>query len=222
LIERFANYTSTDDFFDAFNQFYRDADRDPEMKGWFKHLDVYVRKALKEKNWIMEDQATDEWNKLYDQGDFLFNDRYKNHTQRIVDESQFLADQFNADKQNTAFADSMKKLFNDLGTDDNGKATFKPHLVKDVFNVVIPDLFESVRYIPVPRIEYSDPMADAIIENLIIEGDNLMPNLVEFGNDNYFRFGRKGVSNAAKNKVMGSVSGIQMDLKGEFAQDILA
>jgi hypothetical protein len=32
LIERFANYTSTDDFFDALNNIYRDADRDPELK----------------------------------------------------------------------------------------------------------------------------------------------------------------------------------------------
>lgn len=43
LIERFANSTSSDDFFDALNNIYRDADKDPELKGWFKHIDAFVR-----------------------------------------------------------------------------------------------------------------------------------------------------------------------------------
>lgn len=43
LIERFANSTSTDDFFDSLNNIYRDADQDPELKGWFKHVDSYIR-----------------------------------------------------------------------------------------------------------------------------------------------------------------------------------
>lgn len=43
LIERFANSTSTDDFFDSLNNIYRDADQDPELRGWFKHADTYLR-----------------------------------------------------------------------------------------------------------------------------------------------------------------------------------
>lgn len=36
LLERFANSTSFDDLFDAINQIYADADKDPELKGFFK------------------------------------------------------------------------------------------------------------------------------------------------------------------------------------------
>ena len=43
LIERFANSTSTDDFFEALNNIYRDADQDPELKDWFKHMNSYIR-----------------------------------------------------------------------------------------------------------------------------------------------------------------------------------
>lgn len=52
-----------------------------------------------------------------------------------------------------------------------------------------------------------------MVENLVIEGDNLAPNQLEFGSDNYWRWGRKGIQNKNKNKVMLSVSGVQMDLK---------
>lgn len=213
LIERFANYTSTQDFFDAINELYRDADRDPELKDWFKRANRYMRKCLQEQGFILEDRATDEWNQIYDHGRFLLRDRYRNHTDRVVDEVKFLADQFNEDRQNRQFADACQKLFNDLGNDENGKPTFKPHLVKDLSDVILPSVFEQIRYVPIPRIEYQDPMMDAVIENLVIEGDNLMPNAVEFASDNYFRWGRKNVTKKNKNSMMISVSGVQCDLR---------
>jgi hypothetical protein len=202
-----------DDLFDSINQMYRDADQDPELKNWFKSMDKYVRRCLQEQGYILKDESTDEWNALYDKGHFLLRERYRDHTNRVMDEIKFLQEQFDQDPQNKAFANSLNKLFNDLGTDDSGKATFKPHLVKDLVNVIIPGVFEHTRYVPIPRIEISDPMIDAIVENLVIESDNLFPNVLEFGNDNYFRLGRRQVSSKNEHKVMVAASGIQMDLK---------
>ena len=213
LIERFANSTSSDDLFDAINNIYRDADKDPELKNWFKSLDRYVRKCLQEQGYILRDEANDEWNALYDKGHFLLRERYRDHTDRIVDEIKFMADQFDKDPQNQAFSQSLQKLFNDLGTDADGKPAFKPHLIKDLTQVIIPGIFENTRYIPIPRIEVSDPQIDAIVENLVIESDNLFPNSLEFGSDNYFRMGRKTVSNKRENKIMVAGSGVQMDLR---------
>lgn len=213
LIERFANYTSADDLFDAVNNVYRDADRDPELKNWFKHLDRYIRACLKEQGYVLTDRANDEANQISDQGNFLLRERYRDHVDRIADEFKFLGDQFNADPANRAFGDSVQKLFLDLGNDKDGKPTFKPHLIKDLTEVIVPAFFESVRYVPLPRIEYTDPMIDAIVENLIIESDNLFPNTIELQNDNYFKWGRKTIASRNKNKFMLAVSGVQMDLK---------
>lgn len=213
LIERFANNTSTNGLFDAINNIYRDVDQDPELKSWFKQIDAYVRKCLKQQGYIMEDRANEEWDQLHDRGNFLLRDRYRNHTNRILDETKLLVDQFDKDPQNKRFAESMNKLFADLGNDKNGKPTFKPRLVKDISEVILPGIFESIRYVPIPRIEYSDPMVDVVVENLVIESDNLTPNVFEFANDNYFRWGRKSVANKNNNSVTLSVSGIQMDLR---------
>lgn len=213
LLERFANSTAFDDLVDAINQIYRDADRDPDLKNWFKRLDTFVRKSLQQQGFIMEDACNEEWNRIYDDGHELLRGRYRGHTDRIADEFKFLGQQFDADPQNKAFADSLTKLFTDLGNDENGQVTFKPHLLKDLTDVILPAFFENIRYVPIPRIEYSDPQVDAVIENLVIEGDNLAPNVMEFGSDNYWRWGRKKISNKNKNKVMLSVSGVQMDLR---------
>lgn len=213
LLERFANSTSFDDLFDSINQIYVDADKDPELKGWFKSIDAFIRKSLQEQGYVLTDASEEEWNKLYDQGNYLLREKYRAHTDRVADEFKFIGTQFEEDPQNKAFAAAFDKLFADLGNDENGKSTFKPHLVKDITEVLLPAFFENVRYVPIPRIEYSDPTIDAVVENLVIEGDNLAPNLLEFGSDNFWRWGRKDVKSYNKNKVLLSVSGVQMDLR---------
>lgn len=213
LIERFANGTSSDDLWAAVNQIYVDADNDPELKGWFKSLDKYVRRSLVEQGYILEDAATQDWNRLYDHGDYLLREKYKAHTDRVLDEIKFLAGQFDEDVQNKRFAESVEKLFTDLGNDQNGKPTFKPHLVKDLTDVIIPAVFENVAYIPVPRIEYSDPQVDAVIENLVLESDNFMPNILEVHSENHMRWGRKKISSKQKHAFEIKVSGVQMDLR---------
>jgi len=127
-----------------------------------------------------------QWNRLYDRGNYLLRDKYRSHTDRIVDEAKFLLDQFDQDEQNKAFATSLKKLFADLGNDEQGKPQFKPHLVRDMVDVILPAVFEKVAYIPIPRIEYSDPEVDAVIENLVLESDNFMPNVVEIASESRY------------------------------------
>ena len=213
LIERFANSTSSDDLFDAIKTIYSDAQRDPELRQWFKDVDIYIRKCLQEQGYVIQDASNDEGNRLYDRGHFLLRERYRDHTNHVLDEFKFLGTQFDEDPQNKAFAAATQKLFLDLGNDENGKPTFKQHLIKDLTNVIVPGFFESVRYVPIPRIEYSDPMIDAIVENLVIESDNLFPNSLEIASDNYFKWGRKSVANYNKNKAMVAASGVQMDLR---------
>lgn len=213
LIERFANYTSLDDLMEAINDIYRDADQDAQLKNWFRSVDRFLRRCLKEEGYLMRDESTDDSNRLYEEGNFLLRNRYREHTDRLMEEFKFIFDQFASDPDNKRFGSAMTKLFNDLGTDDNGKPVFKKHLAKDVMGVIIPEIFESVRYVPLPRIEYSDPMIDAVVENLVIESDNLMPNVFEIAGDTYFRWGRKGVENKHNQKFMVSVGQIQCDLR---------
>jgi hypothetical protein len=213
LIERFANGTSTSDLWATINQIYKDADHDDELKGWFKHMDSYIRRCLLEQGYILEEESSHEWDQLYDQGRYLLRDKYRTHTDRIVDEVKFIGDQFDKDPHNKAFGEAVRKLFMHLGNDQNGKPTFKPHLMKDLRDVILPAIMENVAYIPIPRIEYSDSQMDAIIENLVMESDNFMPNIAEVASENYFRWGRKKIANKNKNSIELKVSGIQMDLR---------
>ncbi|QPC77068.1 hypothetical protein HYE68_007820 [Fusarium pseudograminearum] len=213
IIERFANGTSTEDLWEAIGQIYRDADNDRELKDWFKAMDSYIRRCLLQQGYILEDQSTREWDQLYDQGRYLLRNKYRGHTDRIVDEIKFLADQFDQDPRNHAFAESLTKLFKDLGNDQDGKPVFKPHLLKDLRDVIIPAALENIAYVPIPRIEYTDSQFDAIIENLVLESDNFAPNVLEVSSEHYFRWGRKKIANKNHQTMEVKVAGIQMDLR---------
>ncbi|KAJ1337236.1 DUF5923 family protein [Microdochium nivale] len=213
LIERFANGTSTEDLWASIRAIYDAADRDPELKDWFKQVNTYIRKSLQQQGYIMEEESNREWDRLYEKGRFLLRNKYKGHTDRVVDEIKFLADQFDQDRQNKAFAAAVEKLFLDLGNDSEGKPTYKPHLVKDLTEVIVPAILENIAYVPIPRIEFSDHQIDCVVENLVLESDNFAPNVLEVASDNYWRWGRKNVGNKNKNTIDIKVAGVQLDLR---------
>ncbi|EGD90146.1 hypothetical protein H112_02619 [Trichophyton rubrum D6] len=211
VIERFANSTSTDDLFDAIKKFYKNAENDPRLREWFRNVDTFIRKCLKEQGFVLRDESTAEWNRLYDEGRFLLTKRYKKDTDEVVEEGKFLANQFDEDPLNKEFGQSLKKFFDHLGHDASGNIVFQKNLLKDFVNTVLPGTLANLSYIPLPRIEVSDPMIDVVIENLAVQCDNLMPNIMEFSSDNYWRWGRKKIGNHNDNKAMISATGIQTD-----------
>jgi hypothetical protein len=44
---------------------------------------------------------------------------------------------------------------------------------------LLPAFIDEIKYIPIPRIEYSDPQYDITIEDLVISGDTLLPNVFD-------------------------------------------
>ncbi|KAJ3473687.1 hypothetical protein NLG97_g10181 [Lecanicillium saksenae] len=176
-------------------------------------MDHYINRLLLEQGYVLEEQSTKDWDTLYQQGRYLLREKYKSQTDNVLDEVKFVGDQFDKDPQNKQFGEAVQKLFKDLGNGSDGKSQFKPHLVKDVFETILPSVLRDIAYIPIPRIEYSDPGFDAVIENLILESDNFMPNVAELTSNNNWKWGRKNIANANQNMVDIKVSGIQMDLR---------
>ena len=56
-------------------------------------------------------------------------------------------------------------------------------------------------------------MLDAVVENLVVESENLMPNILEIQADTFFRFGRKKIHNRNQHRFSVHASQIQCDLK---------
>lgn len=213
ILERYANGTSTDPWWHQVEHLSNAARNDKELRDWFKSMNSYIRRCLLEEGYVLEESSNTEWDRLYEQGRYLLRDKYRGTTDNILDETRFVVDQFDQDPQNKEFGQAVQRLFNNLGQDTEGKPVFKPHLVKDLTNVILPAFVENVQYIPVPRIEYQDPAFDVVIENLIFEADNLFPNVVEITSNNYFKMGRKKNRNNNNQVFDVKLGGMQMDLR---------
>ncbi|KAK9234989.1 hypothetical protein V1525DRAFT_428130 [Lipomyces kononenkoae] len=213
LIERFANSTSMDDLLDTVGDLYVDADKDPVLKTWFRDLSAYIRKVLEEEGYILSDSARDEFNLIYDRGNDIFTHRYGDYSDQFEYEFTYLIDKFQADPLNQQFGDSITTLFHDLATDEKGEVVFKKYLVNDITDVILPEVFKKIRYLPLPRIEYAGRDLDAVVENLVIESANLFPNMIEIQNHSFLRWGRMAISKGKHSSFIVNVSGIQCDLK---------
>ncbi|WWC90750.1 uncharacterized protein L201_005687 [Kwoniella dendrophila CBS 6074] len=188
LLERFANGRSMNGITDALDQIYSDAQNDSHLRGYFSRLNDYVHRVLLEPGYILEDESDREATQLREDGKSFFTDKYKGHQERLFDELQVWFTAFNDDPLNRRFGEDIKRFTKDLLFNSEGNLTFKPKLWNDVRSVLLPTFIRQIGYVPIPRAEYSDDSIDLVIENLVLSGPNLFPNIVFLEAQNSFRF----------------------------------
>ncbi|PWN48589.1 hypothetical protein IE53DRAFT_375503 [Violaceomyces palustris] len=219
LIERFANGRPTQPMLDALDQIYVDVKNDSELRDWFSHLNMYIRQCLQEPGFIMKDEANTQGIQLIDSGKKFFvatgdreQGKYAAHKDKLFKEVEFFFKGVAEDPLNKRFGEDWKRLVQDLFTDADGKPTFKPHLWNDIRDPILPQLLN--RVVPVPRIEFTDKMVDLVIENLTIEGQNLMPNILEVEARNYFKLSQyKKLGDVHQHSFKIHLAQIQSDMR---------
>jgi hypothetical protein len=188
LLERFANNTSLDLVFNAFQALADDASRDEGLRTWFKAVDLYIRKVLLEPGYVLEPDCNTQANRLTDLGREYYDVKYKMHFDNLFDSTSQWFKAMGDDPINQQFGEDWARLTRDLLFDSEGALKFKPELWNDIRRVILPTLIEQVGYIPIPRIEYTDEGLDLVVENLTLQGRNLFPNIVAIDAMNHLKF----------------------------------
>ncbi|KAF8805918.1 hypothetical protein BYT27DRAFT_7191832 [Phlegmacium glaucopus] len=188
LLERFANYKSLDLIVDAINALIDDTRRDKGLREWFESVDVYIRKVLLEPGYVLEPACNDQGNRLRETGKHFYDDKYRSHFDNLFDSVGSWFKAMGEDPLNHQFGEDWARLTRDLLFDSEGSLKFKPHLWNDIRKVILPQLIEQVRYLPIPRIEYTDDSLDLVVENLTLQGRNLFPNIIEMEAHNFIKF----------------------------------
>ena len=133
---------------------------------------------------------------------------------------------------NRQFGEDWARLTRDLLFDSEGSLKFKPHLWNDIRKVILPQLieqvshfilnlstifyllFSKVRYVPIPRIEYTDESLDLVVENLTLQGQNLFPNIIEMEAHNFVKFSPyNGITDDHNHHMTLSLHQIQADMR---------
>lgn len=188
LLERFANGQSTQPMMDAVNQLYTDADNDAELKAWWRHVNEFIHKSLLEPGWILDDECNREAEELQEKGKQFFEHKYKGHFDNFGNSVQRFFVAMGDDPLNVRFGEDWKRLVKDLLFNAEGNLTFKPRLWNDIRRVILPTVIEQIGYVPIPRAEYSDKNIDLVIENLVLQGSNIFPNIIDLHSEHTFKF----------------------------------
>ncbi|KAL7411789.1 hypothetical protein BDY24DRAFT_121689 [Mrakia frigida] len=214
ILARSANGHGIDGILRAVDNIYAAAKEDELLRNYFSQLDEFVRKCLLEPGYILDDDCTDEGRVLREQGHDFFDQKYRSQKDALFDEiSAYFKDVAN-DPLNQTLSNDFQRLTKDLLFNDKGTLEFKPQLWNDLRSQFLPSIIEHVGYVPIPRIEYSDKPLDLVIENLVLEGSNLFPNIIEFEAENKFRFSPyKTIADKSSHQIHLHFSQVQADLR---------
>ncbi|GAA5973135.1 hypothetical protein JCM3765_006444, partial [Sporobolomyces pararoseus] len=194
-----------------------DSKNDSELRSWFHELNVYIRQCLQEPGYIMKDECDRRGRELKDSSKKFWDPKegkYAGHKDRFFDEVQSFFTSYADDGLNQRLGESVKTLFSDLLFNSDGNLEYKPHLWKDIRSVILPEIFTSLGYIPIPRAEYTSDDVDLVLENLTLESANLLPNLFELEARNYFKLSPyENLGDVSKHSFWISFSQVQCDLK---------
>jgi len=214
----------------AVDVLYEDANRDEELRNWFKQVDQYARKVLLQPGYVLEPQCNTEGREIRENGRHFYDDKYRDHFDNLFHVcassdrqwhipnpfSQTVGDwfkQMGEDPLNKRFGEDWARLTKDLLFDSEGSLKFKPQLWDDIRKVILPTIISQVGYIPIPRIEYTDDALDLVIENLTLSGKNLLPNIITMSARNHFKFSPyNAINDHAEHEVELSFSQIQADI----------
>jgi len=152
-----------DIIFDAANTLIDDANKDEELREWFKTLNSYVRKVrcssvlflsclylctisqvLLQAGYVLEPDCNSRGNHIRDSGRQFYDGKYKNHFDNLFSS---VGDWFNAmgeDPTNKRFGEDWARLTKDLLFDSEGSLKFKPELWSDIRKVIVPTLVDKV------------------------------------------------------------------------------
>lgn len=214
LLERFANGRSIDGILDAINALYANADRDEELRDWFKSVNSYTRKVLLEAGYVLEPLCNTHGKEIRESGRRFYDDKYKDHFDNLFNNISDFFEQMGEDPLNKRFGEDWARLTKHLLFDSEGSLKFKPALWGDIRKVILPTLIDQVGYIPIPRIEYTDDSFDLVIENLTLSGKNLFPNIVTLEAKNYFKFSPYNIiGDASSHDITLHFSQIQADMR---------
>ncbi|KAF9035150.1 hypothetical protein BJ165DRAFT_1510493 [Panaeolus papilionaceus] len=208
LLERFANGQSMDIIFSAIGALADDTKRDEALKEWFKAINLYIRKV---RYWSSSQMASNNTN-VYDDRFSLNQDILEpdcdNHGNRLRELGREFYD------INKQFGEDWARLTKDLLFDQEGSLKFKPELWNDIRKVILPTLIEQVGYIPIPRVEYTDDSLDLVVENLVLQGRNLFPNIVSFEANNFVKFSPyNAITDDHKHSMMLRLEHMQADMR---------
>ncbi|KAJ3208953.1 hypothetical protein HDU67_006466 [Dinochytrium kinnereticum] len=140
---------------------------------------------------------------------------YETDLKIILREINGLVNDLSSDALSRRLGEDMTRMRNALFIDSStGRPTFKTPLVMDITHVIIPMLWEDIKFIPIPRVEHKSRDWHIVVEDIVLTTENVVPNLMEVKMKNSVLFGlRPEVGTAMDHSLSLNFFQIQADVR---------
>ncbi|KAI7904602.1 uncharacterized protein BX663DRAFT_559607 [Cokeromyces recurvatus] len=188
IIEDWAQGKSMDPIIQKSSTLYNKLKTDDDLRSLYNEITSYVKRLLKDPGYVSSDESTEDGKRLVKQSRQSSLEKYRSDMNGLIQETSDIIKAISDDEISKDISKKVKSIHQHLWYDSNGNAAFKPHLLNDIRITLLPALIEQIKYVPLPQIVYSDKQFEIAVENMVLEGDTLMPNIFEIKADDYLRF----------------------------------
>jgi len=163
---------------------------DPELTAYFKQLDDHVRRVLTDRPFARSVAATRRTQEIYRQGQELLQIKpeWKEAAAKLLVELQLLLVGVLNDERINGLAMAIGKIIQDtvgMGYVLTGVARGNAIAVwRDIADVILPAVARVVKRIPMPRFELDSPDVAFVLDDVIFESANFLPDHFGFTTSN--------------------------------------
>ncbi|KAF8468285.1 hypothetical protein BDZ91DRAFT_656346, partial [Kalaharituber pfeilii] len=180
ILTAFAGGKTPDAVTSALAQVIRDVQSDEDLQNFYDEVADFLHRMLTDVDFAGSDYADAEAHEHYDRSKKLLEekaDTYRPHIDHLFNEFNAYLSAMQTDRGNVRVVNASQKLFNSLMIQDPKTKTYhvRTRVARDILDVLLPKMVSEIKYIPLPRIEYSDRDWDLILENVVLESEHFLP-----------------------------------------------
>ncbi|KAI8075926.1 uncharacterized protein B0P05DRAFT_454424, partial [Gilbertella persicaria] len=198
IIETWAQDYSIDPLLHGVQDVMQDVQNDDHLKKYYRSVIQYADRLMREAGYAAQDRSTEDGKRIMEEGKHIVKGRYKDHLDNLSSEARRIMHLMAEDDISKELNHRITTIHRHMWMDEEGNPAFKPQLLNDFKLTLLPAFIDEIKYIPVPRIEYSDNQFDVAVDNLIISGDTLLPNVFETKVESFSSFSLRSSETAPK------------------------
>jgi len=179
LIAKFAGREALDDFIESLCRLVEKTINDEQTKEYLRELREFI---LDTGEHIHEEEFKRRSKELASRGRQLVQDKkYEDELNHLFDCANTLMENIQNDEFVTVLRHHAGLVADDLSyLDTEGRVQVDTEMLGKLRSVIVPVLAETLKYIPIPRIEDSNDNRDYWFDNIILCGYDVIPNNIRF------------------------------------------
>lgn len=168
-----------------------------ELDGYLFSISSWLRRAMETPQWVNSEQASTELSQLYDRGQAMLDldPDLHNILGELLDQAEGFTNAVKEDKSTNRLAEAFAQLnqhTKDLGFTGLRVAAGQKDALRearqeiwhDALAWLLPRVLRIIKAIPMPRLEYTSLMVDAVIDDVVLNAPSFVPDHIFINNTN--------------------------------------